>query len=149
MKTYLPYFMRKVGIAIFLVFFFITTLSGVDDFMAGLTGKTPSHLRNTQAAQEELIFSVEEQNQLKWIGLAGSILSLLIYILSKEKVEDEFLTHLRSDSMVKAVGVSWALYFVIKPLNWADQFEGLVILQLQILAYILTYTYQKKSKYWV
>jgi hypothetical protein len=138
--------MRKVGLAIFFVFFIITSLSGIDDFMAGLSGKAKSYITDNP---KELIFNIEEQNQLQWTGLVGSILSLLVYILSKEKVEDEFLSHLRADSMVKAVGFSWGFYFAIKPLNWTNQFEGLVILQLQILAYILIYTYQKKWKHWV
>lgn len=148
MKTYLPYFLRKIALAVFFLFFIFTSLSGIDDFIAGFNGAPYPQRENSQFDQTELIFTFQEQDTIKWIGLVGSIISLLVYVLSKEKVEDEFLARLRADSMVKAVACSWGFYFAIKPLNWTNQFEGLVILQLQILAYVLIYTYQKKWKYW-
>ena len=157
MKTYLPHFMRKIGIAIFIISIIISFIGSVDHFMSGfvssydkyddITVKYEDDMQAWKIINNGLIFSEEEQKQLSYIALICSISGLLVYVLSKERIEDEFLSQLRANSLIKAVAFSWLFYFILKPLNFFGDFEALSVLQLQFIIYIVVYAYTRKIKY--
>jgi len=166
MKTYLPYFMRKIGIVLFLIGATVSFIGDIDDISASFTlgfaeggnelyyGKQPEGISTEEALQmrkdrNEMIFTDDEISRLTFWGFLISITGLLLYVFSKEKVDDEFHSHLRGKSMVISVAYTWSIFIILKLLNWGDTIDALSILQLQMLFYIVVYAYQKKWKYWV
>jgi len=158
MKTYLPYHMRKIGISLFILGASITFTGEIDDFMAGFTagfnettlGESISYeegLKIWEKQNNGLIFSEAERSQWGLVGFILSLSGLLIYIFSKEKIEDEFISHIRGKSMIKSVAITWTLFLLLKFFNWDETISALEIMQLQILVYILIYTYTKKIKF--
>lgn len=158
MKTYLPNYMRRIGLILFYISIITSLIGDADHFMAGFMHGSSSNLSGHLMTQEEAYqtwvetsggptWTEKAAERWDWLSLFLSITGLLIYVLSKEKVEDEFLQQLRAQSLVKAVALSWFLYFILKPIGWIEHFEGISILQLQIVAFVIIYSYTKKVKY--
>jgi hypothetical protein len=78
----LPNWGKKLGFSVFITCFFI---SGYSDFMDGLTGQS----YNT-GKYENLV-----GRQLSHVLEILSILGLIIYMFSKEKIEDDYINKLR------------------------------------------------------
>lgn len=157
--------MRKIGILIFIVGAIISFIGDIDDSITsfhagyehGRTGILGTNERNYVTSEDlmleriennELIFTLEEQATWTLIGFIISLAGILTYIFSKEKIEDEFLSHLRGKSMIISVGVTWAVFILFKLPNWENEISALSILQIQMLVFVIVYAYQRKWKHW-
>ena len=83
----LPNWCKKLGLVVFLIGF---TISGFKDFMRGFTGE----LDATKFNYFENIFSTSLMHLFEII----SILGMVIYLMSKEKIEDDYINKLRLES---------------------------------------------------
>ena len=83
----LPNWCKKLGLLIFTVGFII---SGYKDFMMGFTGA----LDATKFNYFENLFS----NLVIHLLEIGSILGMVIYLMSREKIEDDYINKLRLES---------------------------------------------------
>ena len=83
----LPNWFKKVGLIMFIVG---SIIGGGDDFYDGLTGAAYS----SEAGK----FSMFLGENLIHIFYVLSFIGLLIYMLSKEKVEDDYINKLRLES---------------------------------------------------
>jgi uncharacterized membrane protein len=165
MKTYLPYFVRKIGILIFVIGATISFIGDIDDFVTSFqagykSGRTiyndgernrditPELLMQERIENNELIFTPEEQHKWTLLGFLISLTGIMLYIFSKEKVEDEFASHLRGKSMLISVGITWLIFLLFKLPNWNTEISALSILQIQMIVFVIVYAYQRKWEHW-
>jgi len=95
MKTQiLPNWCKKLGIALFIIFSFI---SGGDDFINGFYDGFNGLPSNPNSSDSVLFLNYFNESVLHLFSII-SMLGVLIYILSKEKVEDDYIQKLRLDS---------------------------------------------------
>ncbi len=156
MKTYFPYYFKKIGITLIIVSLVFSFLSGLHTSF----NKTEESYQTTKKNGERNIelkedpFSAKIRKNLRLIGLTLSFGGLIVYMFSSEKVEDEYIQSLRYKSLIKSLMITWIIYgFVyalkdnINPerieLHW--QTDGLYVLQFQLLMYLIIYNYYKKS----
>jgi len=84
----LPNWFKKLGFIIFLIG---ASVSMYEGFMEGLTG-TPS-----DSGQFDSVKNYLGEKAIHWFDIL-SILGMIIYIFSKEKVEDDYINKLRLES---------------------------------------------------
>ncbi|WP_439182221.1 hypothetical protein [Carboxylicivirga taeanensis] len=154
MKTFLPYYVKKVGITLFFISF-LTSFVGYIDESAIKYNKAYQQKRmelnlEISADSDELsvlLLTDQQRVFLKKLGFILALSGLLLYSFSKEKIDDEFLVMLRANALVKAFIVSWLIFAVIMLIKGSTKANLLVILQLQMLIYVIVYSYTKKIKY--
>lgn len=121
----LPTKAKKVGLAIFAICCVIPLLTA---FLAGFSSP---FLSNDNSRFTQLLFN---SILFKWLNIL-SILGMLIYILSKEKIEDEFITKLRLESyqitLILCLSVIIVLQFI----------DDKIIFNLSYVAYFFLFTY--------
>ena len=151
MKSYLPYFFRKIGIVFVLVAFVLSFTANLDDitrgFAEGYNGTQNPDTGRTIHVPDADIISSELSVRLIWISLALSLCGLLMYMFSREKVEDEFIRKLRYMSLSRSLLYSWLFAAVFMVVNKKTEFGGIYILQLQLILYVVIYNYYKKWKF--
>ncbi|WP_456376294.1 hypothetical protein [Lutibacter sp.] len=94
-----PNWCKKLGLIIFFLFSFV---SGGDDFIDGLIGHPyKSEIGST------LFLSYFGENLIHFFDVLG-IIGILIYMMSKEKIEDDYITKLRLESfqLTAIIGLS-------------------------------------------
>lgn len=130
----LPNWCKKIGLIIFLVSFII---SGADDFMRGYkAGYNDATKRNyIEVKHEPTIF-------LKTFGETGihlfemiSIFGMLIYMLSKEKIEDDFIDKLRLESYQ----ISSAIWLTVSIIIYGFFANLKISLDYVIFLFMITY----------
>ncbi|MCD8401588.1 hypothetical protein [Tenacibaculum finnmarkense] len=87
----LPNWSKKIGLTVFVIGSF---MEGRDHFIEGFTGKPYQSLQNTG------VFTFREYFGDNLIHLFGmfSLIGMIIYIVSKEKIEDDYINKLRLES---------------------------------------------------
>ena len=149
MKTYLPYYYKKIGIAFVVIAIIISFIAGIDDFLNGYV----EGYNSTQTTKAEMmstmgdIISHNASKVLIWISLFFSFSGFLLYMLSKEKIEDELVQHLRFKSLASSLLFTWIIVAILIIINGDIRLEGLYILQFQLFAYVVIYNYYKKYKF--
>jgi len=149
MKTYFPYYFRKIGIVLIIIAMGLSFYANINDFLIGYQdGFNSSKKAGESLIQIETnIISQKTANTFTWISLAFSFTGFLMYMFSREKVEDEFIQKLRFKSLANSLLFTWILVspFIIFGSSYHP--EGLYILQLQLFLYVVIYNYYKKWKY--
>lgn len=136
MKTQiLPNWCKKVGLLIFIIFSF---LGSGDDFMDGLKSgyndySNNNHIINTRE-NTTTFSSYFGENLTHFFEILG-IIGILIYMISKEKIEDDYINKLRLESfqLTSIIGllISILLYAFSKDLE--------VTLDYFIMLYLMFY----------
>lgn len=70
-------------------------------------------LRTTGLFQTAEYFKWIDVNIIMNLGLIGLLLSLMFMAFAREKIEDEFVTKIREQSLVQAVMINYALLFFV------------------------------------
>lgn len=136
MKTQiLPNWCKKLGIIVFIVGTFI---GGGDDFIDGCKG-----LPYNTAEGSKLFSNYFGETIVHYIEVLG-ILGILIYILSKEKIEDDYINKLRLESFqftaVIGLFVAILLYTFSKSLTLTLDYFIILFL----LVYLITFFIKKR-----
>ncbi|WP_218599691.1 hypothetical protein [Polaribacter sp. NJDZ03] len=84
----LPNWCKKLGLLIFIVGF---TISGYKDFMLGFTGELPN------VTKFNYFENLLSNSAIHFLEIA-SILGMVIYLMSMEKIEDDYINKLRLES---------------------------------------------------
>ena len=118
MKTQiLPNWCEKLGITLFIIFSFI---SGGDDFLNGFYDGFNGLPYNSETSNSVLFLNYFREPVLHLFSII-SMLGILIYILSKEKIEDDYIQKLRLDSfqLTAIIGlvISILLYYFSKDMK--------------------------------
>lgn len=149
MKTYFPYYFRKIGIAFVIIAFGLSFYANINDFLDGFAEGRNKAIHNKEELMktEYHIISDARSHTFTWISLAFSFSGFLLYLLSKEKTEDEFIQRLRFVSIVKSLIITWLLVALLIVFKSNYTIEGLYILQFQLVLYVIIYNYYKKWKF--
>jgi len=146
MKTYLPYCCKKTGVIIVFFAIVVSFIAGINDFEKGVvdgynSGQSLDSV-NTHMTYKQIISS-DLSNTLNLVGSVLSFGGFLLYIYSKEKIEDELLQKLRAMSLEKSLIFTWFAAFVFLIIKGNIDFEAFYILQVQLFSYVLIYHYYK------
>ena len=95
----LPNWGKKLGFLVFITCFFI---SGYSDFVDGLTGQSSNSGKYADLVGKQLSHVLE----------ILSILGLIIYMFSKEKIEDDYINKLRLKSFQLTSFIGLALTII-------------------------------------
>jgi hypothetical protein len=151
MKTYLPHYFKRIGILFVLVAMVLSITGGIDDIRKGWKegGNAASLDRKTVetiSEQDKTIkpYFTEDEAELyaSW-SLFFSITGFFLYLFSKEKIDDEFMQHLRLKSMLQAFLVSWIIYGTAKVFSSIIPLDGIYILQMQLIVYVIIFRHNK------
>jgi len=158
MKTYFPYYFKKIGIFLVVISIVLSFLSGLHTHVESIEDGWNSATNDGEEQLDLKVdpFSVKARKSLRWIGLTLSFSGLIIYMFSSEKIEDEFIQNLRYKSLTNSLIITWIIYgfiYLIKDnfnpekieLQW--QTDGLYVLQTQLILYVIIYNYYKKWKF--
>ncbi len=140
-----PNWGKKVGIAIYILFF---GLEARDSFMAGWYAaeyKLPfgAHF----SLKEHSLFTFQEYFGENLMLLFGTLtfIGMLIYMFSKEKVEDDFINKLRLESyQLSFIGVT-VLGLVLHLLGLDAEFGLETILSLLLGTYLIIFAIKKRN----
>lgn len=147
MKTYLPYYFKKIGISLVIVAFILSIIANINSLGNGFTdGWNDALSANTTAANFSII-SNDSSKALTWISLSFSFCGFLLYMFSKEKTEDEFIQTLRYMSLSKSLIATWIVASILLIINSGVKLEGFYILQFQLIVYVIIFNYYKKWKF--
>jgi len=146
MKTQiLPNWCKKLGVIIFIIFSF---LGGRDDFndgfKSGYNTFSPSRNHITNISENATTFSSYfGENLTHFFDILG-IIGILIYMLSKEKIEDDYINKLRLESyqLTAIIGLvgSILLYSFTKDLKLTLDY----FIMLYLLFYLVIFFIKKR-----
>ena len=155
MKTYLPHYFKRIGVLLVIIAAILSFMGGMDDFRQGFSNSyneveySYDELKNHPELHAGVIvesyFTDEEENTFVWISLLFSISGFLIYLFSKEKIDDEYIQQIRLKSILQALIATWFIYALIK-LCTDYQFEGIYILQMQLIVYVIIFRRNKNKE---
>lgn len=152
MKTFLPYYVKKIGITLFFISFLVSFTGNIDESAIKYNEDyqqrrieldldiNPNELSTLLLTDYQRVF-------LKRLGFILALSGLLLYSFSKEKIDDEFLVKLRANALLKSFIVSWLIFAVVMLIKGNTKANLLGILQIQMLIYVIIYAYTKKIKY--
>ena len=157
MKTYFPYFFRKIGIVLVFISFIVSLAAGANALATGFEqginfGKTnsPELYPNIHIDENHNIYrhyntviSPKISHTLMWIGISMSFVGFLLYLFSKERMEDELIQKIRSLSLEKSLIFTWALVFILLLFKVIYGFSPFLLLQIQLVVYVILYQHYK------
>ncbi|MRT94067.1 hypothetical protein [Ancylomarina sp. 16SWW S1-10-2] len=157
MKTYLPHYFKTIGILLVFIAIVFSFIGEIDvhnesfiksftegsNFARGLAGK-PEITHPNPNINPNLTKEVYDMYII--ISLFFSITGFLAYLFSKEKINDEYIQQIRLKSILQALITTWLIYGLIS-LFRDYQFEGIYILQMQLIVYVIIYKYNKDWKF--
>ena len=129
MKTYLPYYCKKIGIALVIVAFILSIIANINDLCNGFMDGWNASQSTIKEAADFNIISTDSGKTLTWISLFLSFSGFLLYMFSKEKIEDEFIQKLRFMSLAKSLLITWIIASILLIINGEVKLEGFYILQ--------------------
>lgn len=131
----LPNWCKKVGVALFI----ISSIPAVHDgYLNGLYGHPSDYIADysIQVSIGSFLYHVSE---------ILTIIGLVVYLLSKEKVEDDFINKLRLESYqltaLLGLGSSLILYSFSKSIELSLDY----FINLFLLAYLIIFAIKKRS----
>lgn len=152
MKTYLPYFFKNIGFTLVLIAIILSSIAGANDFCRGYndasSGVEYSYNNIDEANRSDCqIISDDLVKTLTWVSLTVSFCGFLLYMFSREKIEDEFIQKLRFMSLAQSLLLTWIVASILFLIDGDIKLEGFYILQFQLFVYVLIYNYYKKWKF--
>lgn len=147
MKTYLPYYFKKIGISLVIIAFILSIIASINSLGNGFADGWNDAKSEITVASDFKIISSETSKTLTWISLSFSFSGFLLYMFSKEKTEDEFIQTLRYMSLAKSLIVTWIVTSILLIINSRVRLEGFYILQFQLIVYVIIFNYYKKWKF--
>lgn len=135
-----PNWCKKLGIAMFIVFSFI---SGGDDFINGFNDGLNGLPYNPKES-ESVIFLNYFNTPILHLFSILSILGILIYMLSKEKIEDDYIGHLRFESFQLTAIIGLAISILLYSFSEDIKLSLDYFIYLFIWTYLITFFIKKR-----
>lgn len=130
----LPNKFKPIGLSIFIICCGIPLIA---TFLMGLFQPFDSN-ENSFFIREILSVTVS-----KWLSIL-TILGMLIYMLSKEKVEDDYISKLRLESYQLTTIMSLGITFILLLINSEIEFNLSYLLYIYIATYLITFHLKKR-----
>lgn len=113
MKSYLfPAYFKKVGVIMFIPFAVLLIGSLTPWELMDVNGKMFA-IRSTGFMEKTEYFTWVDTSITFNLGLIGVLISLLFAAFARERIEDEFVTKIREQSLVWAVMVNYGLILLV------------------------------------
>jgi len=127
----LPNWGKKAGFLLFIICFFISDYS---HFMEGLTGQTFNFGKYEDWVGKELshVFGIL------------SILGLIIYMFSKEKIEDDYISKLRLESFQLTSFIGLAITIIAYAISEEIRLTLDYFIILFLWIYLVTFAFKKR-----
>lgn len=147
----LPNWCKKLGVGLFVVFSY---LEGRDDFIRGFNeGRKEWNCKNNPSCepsfslQENGIFSFDEYFGESTILLFGTIsmIGMIVYILSKEKIEDDYIKILRLESYQLSFLVTTIISLVLYLFGLNKEVEMATIISILLGLYLIIFAIKKRT----
>ncbi len=140
-----PNWCKKVGVAIFTIFF---CLEGRDDFLIGFYMGVRDMPFNSSVNLKEIGITPSNEyfgeNLMLLFGIL-SYIGILIYMFSKEKVEDDFINKLRLESyQLSLIGVT-IIGLIFHILGFDAEFGLESVISLLLISYLIIFAIKKRS----
>ncbi|TDS18489.1 hypothetical protein DFQ03_0192 [Maribacter caenipelagi] len=130
----LPNKFKSIGLIIFIIGFVIPFTIG---FINGLS--QPFNSNETSRLTEKLL----QPNLLKWLDIV-TIFGMLIYMLSKEKIEDDYITKLRLESYQITTIFCLSTIIIFHVINNEMTFYVSYMIYAFMLLYLITFSLKKR-----
>ncbi len=136
----LPHWGKKLGIAMFFIF---TFLEGYDDFirgfMDGVSGRPFSLIENG-------IFSFEAYFGERLMLIFGllSMSGMLVYMLSKERIEDDYIQKLRLESFQVSFIIVTCIAFILYLFGINSGVDMATVISFLLGVYLITFALKKR-----
>ena len=130
----LPNWCKKLGLGVFLIGFIV---SGFKGFMSGLTACNP---KTTKYDFFINMFSVSIMHVFEVLAVIG----MLIYLLSKEKVEDDYINKLRLESYQLISLLSLLLALGLYVFSGSLKFSLDYLINLFLMSYLIIFALKKR-----
>jgi len=155
MRTYFPYYFKRIGILFVFIAFVLSFIGNIDDSRRGFykgwndsrKGIDYQTIHEKQSDYPKPYFTKEETKPLITGSLILSIMGFTLYLFSKEKIEDEFYQQLRYKSLTQALFITWIFTGLVYWLEPEYELDGFYILQLHLLFFTVIYAYNRKWKF--
>ena len=132
----LPNWCKKLGFAVFLIGSFI---SGYKGFMQGLTGEL-----NSNSTKYDFFVNSFNDPVLHFFEVLA-VFGMILYMFSKEKIEDDYINILRLESYQLAILIGLALTVVIY-IVWGNlSFKIDYIINLFLIFYLIIFAFKKRA----
>jgi len=129
----LPNYFKWIGLTLFLG-------GAIPNFMRGFTEGYNEY------GADQMVNTLPFSEQTYLIAGIISLLGMIVYALSKEKIEDEFLKVLRWQSVTIAFVVSIVIVIVDMLLHGTkDIIDGQFLTELQLLSYLIVFAFKKRN----
>lgn len=158
MKTYLPHYFKTIGILFVFIAIAFSIIGEIDghrqafmkgvaegsNFSQGLNGLPELDIPTPKLKP---YLTKEESDMYIMISLFFSISGFLMYLFSKEKIDDEYIQHIRLKSIFQSLLVSWLIYAAVKLIFPKYQLDGIYILQMQLIVYVILFRHNKSVEF--
>lgn len=139
----LPNWCKKLGLGVFIVFAFLTAR---DAFVVGQAEAKLSKSIDVEYLIQNGIFTFHEYFGERWIRVFDilALTGLLIYLLSKEKIEDDYINKLRLESYyvtsILGIAISMILYMFSSQLKLTIDYFFVLF----IFTYLIVFAIKKR-----
>ena len=136
----LPNYFKKIGITIFVLAAFPSFRKGyIDGYNAAKGVSSP------ESFQEFTFLGLQITEQYYSMLAVIGLLGLLLYVLSKDKVTDEFMRKMRLESIRATFFISVIIIFLTIVINPDASINGQLVLEGQMLLFLII---NKVKKLW-
>jgi len=136
----LPHFFKWIGLAIFFIGFTVTAIDdGRQDFLDGYYSAA-EYCEKPEMITIQRVFPEKTMH----ISDIASLVGLLLYILAKNKREDEFFRQLRYESAFLVMVLSIVIILVIYIFNRGFKLGASDFLSLQMIGYLIVRALKRK-----
>ena len=129
----LPNYCKKIGLGLFLLTVWPNFISG---FIEGYNQSANSGEMSQPAEQTFLGITVFSEGFFELFSIL-SVVGLIIYALSKDKVFDEFLMKLRMEAMHLTFFLSVVLVLALLLFDLKSSISALYLIELQVLIFLI------------
>ena len=130
----LPNKTKSIGLTIFII------CCGIPIIVAFLSGVTSPFLSNDGSLLTQTLFN---PNLLKWLNIV-SILGMVLYVLSKEKIEDEFIMKLRLESFQITLMLCLGTIITLLLIDDSMMLNIIYVTYAFLLTYLITFYLKKR-----
>ena len=137
----LPNWCKKLGLAIFIIFSFSSVLRGWEDGMNASCNNGLPVVKTIEVTTPYTDYFGE--NMLHWFDVL-SIFGILIYMLSKEKIEDDYINQLRLESYQLTAIIGIVISILLYAFAESIQLTPDYFITLFMYFYLITFFIKKR-----
>lgn len=135
----LPHFFKWIGLLTFFIGFMVTAIDdGREDFLEGYC--SAAHIEKPEDVNIQRVFPEKTMH----IADVALLIGLLLYILAKNKREDEFFRQLRYESAFLVMVLSIVIILLVYIFNRGFKLGASDFLSMQMIGYLIVRALKRK-----